>query len=135
MRRRPSSSRGPRHAWHDDSPSSTPELVERRRSIAPGDRAGALARSVAWIGSQDELPTVRETRTDGQVAGGADRHRVRCEVRDRRSEQVISDGQDPVCLRVWAAEQAEAPASRGGDANKGTSTVDQGAAKLLELSL
>jgi len=69
------------------------------------------------------------------VADGVDRHRVRCEVRDGRSEQVISDGQDPVCLRVWAAEQAEAPASRGGDANKGTSTVDQGAAKPLELSL
>ena len=99
------------------------------------DYERSQARSVAWIGSQDELPAVRETRTDGQVADGVDRHWVRCEVRDGRSEQVVSDGQDPVCLRVGAGEQAEAPASRGGDANNGTSTVDQGAAKTLELSV
>ena len=56
------------------------------------DYERSQARSVAWIGSQDELPAVRETRADGHVADGVDRHGVRREVRYGRSEQVAYGG-------------------------------------------
>ena len=45
-------------------------------------RRTADDRSVEWICSKNELPAVREAHANGHLAGGIDRYRVRCEVRD-----------------------------------------------------
>jgi hypothetical protein len=45
-------------------------------------RRTADDRSVEWICFKNELPAVREAHANGHLAGGIDRYRVRCEVRD-----------------------------------------------------